>query len=146
MGMSIGNATTTIIKAHIQVLSPSSPRQETGRPSPDTELSRLIQQQDSHAKRHWQEPMLHRHCSRAKHVMEFRHVEEEDGDEQGEDDGGEQVPVEAVVEDRQAAGAQGEEVEPLHDDEVDEAGRLVSRGGVNWERSGKELTRLMRRC
>lgn len=57
--------------------------------------------------------MLHRNGSRSKDVVEFRDVKEENRDEEREYDGRKQVPVERVLEQGEAARAQGEEIEPL---------------------------------
>lgn len=88
--------------------------------------------------------MFDRHRGRAQHVVELGHVQEEDGDEEREGDGREEVPVESVLQQGEAARAQREQVEPLHDHQIDEVdgaglvedgrgGRAVHAGGRRAE-------------
>lgn len=62
--------------------------------------------------------MLNRHDSRIQRRIELRHIEEEDCNKQCEDDGWDQVPVEAMLDDGQSACAESEEVEPLPEGRV----------------------------
>lgn len=50
-------------------------------------------------------------CS--EYLVKFRHVQEEDGDQESKDYRWNKVPVEAMIDDGQSAGPKGEETKPL---------------------------------
>lgn len=77
---------------------PSDLRNPPTRKSPNQKFPPLIQKQQPHTKRHRQKPMLHRNGSRSEDVVEFRDVKEENRDEERENDGRKQIPVERVLE------------------------------------------------
>lgn len=102
-------------------------------PAPDPRPSQLINHNDKQAKRKRQEPVLDGHGGRAEDVLYGGNVQPDDGHAEREQDGREEVPVgrvlveqRRVLQDAQAARSRGHEVEPLHDDEVDE----VDGGGL----------------
>lgn len=69
--------------------SPSNPRNPTPRIPPHKKLPPLIQQQNTHSIRHGKKPILGRNNRRLKYMVEFRHVEEEDCENESESNGGE---------------------------------------------------------
>lgn len=96
----------------------------------DEVLAPLVKQQNEHAKGERKKVVLDGDLGGTEHGLEDGDVQPKDGHEQREDDGGEQPqvlgePVKGgrVLEDAPAAGAHGHEVEPLHDDQVDEVDR-----------------------
>lgn len=93
---------------------------------PHAHFPQLVDGEQSQAKGHGQEPMLDGDTITAE-VLHTRHKGKNEGDGEGKQDGREQQPVlgegveeRRVREDTQVAGAQGHDVEPLHDDERDE--------------------------
>ena len=71
-------------------------RENPLRPFPDTVLPCLIEQQDAHAESHGEEPMSNRDGSGSQHGLDLRNIQEEDGNQQGKDDGREEVGVASV--------------------------------------------------
>lgn len=69
--------------------SPSNPRNPTPRKPPHKKLPPLIQHQNTHSIRHGEKPILGRNNCRLKYMMEFRHIEEENCENESESNGGE---------------------------------------------------------
>lgn len=115
---------------------PSQPCQNPLGPPPHRRLPRFIHQQKPDPKSHRQEKVLDRDGRGAEDTLQTRRVTEDEDDDEGEEDGGEEVEVLGgfveggrVLEDGEVAGAGGHEVEPLPG-----SGGLV-RGGKDGERA-----------
>lgn len=110
---------------------PRGPREQARWPAADGKLPRLVEAEQAEAEGDGQKVVLDRHLAGAKAGLQATRVEKDEDDHKGEEDGGEQAPVlRALVEggrvlkDAAAACAHSHEVEPLHDDEVDEVNAM----------------------
>jgi len=108
-----------------QTYLPSNPRKQPIRPRPNTILPPLIQHQQSQPERRRQEPILDRHLARANRLLQTGDVAENKHHDNCKHHAGEQEPVlrlfvenRGLLEDTQAAGTCGEQVEELPGEEV----------------------------
>jgi len=99
---------------------PSDPRQHAPRPLPHRPLPRLIHKQQPQPKSHRQKKVLDRDIRGTENILQARRVAKDEDNDEGEEDGGEEVEILCrfveggwVLEDGEVARAGCHEVEPL---------------------------------
>lgn len=110
---------------------PGNLRQETVGICANRELAELFEDEHANAERDGQEVVLDRYTTSEERLLDTGNIREEDGDDESNRHGREQVVVARqpvangwVLEDAEASGPLAKQVAPLHKDQVEEVDAL----------------------